>query len=66
MKTITYVYRGEVERWDPKRRSYVWWSGYSTTGPKGEVRFPWMTKIECSKDAKRDGAKAVFEENIPS
>lgn len=63
MKTITYVYRGELERAvRSKRPSYRWYRGYSSTGPRGGVLYPWMTKAECRIDAASQGASACFEE----
>ena len=55
-KTITYTYRGGVER-GPR---YDWHDGYSETGPNGEVYFPWMTRSECQRDARSQGAQAIF------
>lgn len=62
MVTVTYVYRGRIERWSASRRSYVWRRGYSATGESGGPLYPWSTKAECRAEARRDGATAVFEE----
>lgn len=63
-KTVTYVYRGDVERVVRAggRAEYRWFRGYSSTGPRGGVLYPWMTKAECRVDAAAQGAVALFEE----
>lgn len=53
---IPYYYRGQIER-GPR---YEWRDGYSSNSPEGFVRYPWMTKRECQRDAKARGGKAVF------
>ena len=55
-KTITYYYRGLIER-GPK---YDWREGYSENGESGHPIYPWSTKRECQQAAKKQGAKAVF------
>ena len=61
MSAMTFTYRGQVERWSASRRSYGWAEGYSTTGPEGAVRYPWLTRDECRRDARRDDCRAVFQ-----
>ena len=63
-KTITYYYRGDVERGRRRRGVffYAWQRGYSATGPSGGVLCPWMTKQECLADARKQGARARFVE----
>jgi len=62
---IIYTYRGNIER----GARYEWKPGYSATihpehaGKIGGVLYPWMTKRECQRDAKRFDSKAVFEES---
>lgn len=56
MKTITYTYRGQIER----GADYHWCDGYSETTAEGHVLYPWMTRQECQRDAKAQGAKAQF------
>lgn len=56
--TITYYYRGNVERWYGHRCK--WLDGYSPNGPGGREQQPWMTKDECRDDAKKQGARAMF------
>ena len=68
MDTITYTYRGMVER--PARRhrgvtygrklTYAWRRGYSETGVGGRPCFPWRTKTECWEDAELVGREARF------
>jgi hypothetical protein len=55
-----YVYRGLIER-GPR---YQWRPGYSETTTKGHVTYPWLTKTECRAEAKRDGLKAVFTDEV--
>lgn len=59
-KTITYYRRGDVER--GAGRLYRWASGYSADSPTGGVLYPWMTRRECQRDAKAQGARARFVE----
>ncbi len=54
MKTITYVYAGQVERW--RKMRVAWHGAYSENGNTQ----PWLTKREAQADAKRRGCKAVF------
>ena len=56
VKTITYHYRGLIER-GPR---YDWREGYSAVGENGGVLYPWSTKRECQREAKKQGKKAVF------
>jgi hypothetical protein len=56
VKTITYTYRGLVER----GTRYDWREGYSETSPDGGIYYPWMTKRECQQDAMKQGSRAVF------
>ncbi len=62
--TITYCYRGDVERGTATPRNprpgYRWADGYSEDGPEGRPSYPWMTRRECQKDAKARGCRAVF------
>jgi hypothetical protein len=57
-KTIRYVHVGDVERYVPSKRSYVWQTGYSEDGNTQ----PWVTKREAQAAASARGARAVFEE----
>jgi len=57
VKTITYFYRGGVER--GTGNGYEWRNGYSET-VEGSILYPWMTRRECQEDARRRGAKAEF------
>jgi hypothetical protein len=59
MKTITYAYRGLVERGNGKP-GYTWYQGYSETAPDGSITYPWLTYRECIADAKAQGARATF------
>jgi hypothetical protein len=59
-KTITYHYRGMIERGNGKP-GYSWREGYSAEGPNGEVTYPWLTYRECQRDAKAEGCRAVFK-----
>ena len=63
MKTRTYYYRGEIERFSSAPKTRVRWiPGYSANGPLGGVLFPWSGKRACQHGAKQDGLKAVFVE----
>ncbi len=64
MNTITYTYRGEVERGNGKP-GYDWHAGYSETTPEGHALAPWMTYRECLADAKARGCKAVCIIPVP-
>lgn len=55
---IVYTRRGSIER-GPR---YDWRDGYSATTVDGGVLYPWLTKAECRRAAKRFGSKAVFVE----
>lgn len=55
-KTITYYYRGLIERGP----NYTWREGYSAQSETGGILYPWMTKRECQHDARVKGAKAIF------
>jgi hypothetical protein len=59
---VIYSYRGRVERGIGGR--YVWRKGYSATTQDGGVLYPWMTKRECQRQAKAEGHKAVFQEEL--
>ena len=61
MQTITYTFRGRVERGNGQP-GYDWRDGYSETTAEGKVSFPWMTRGECQKDAKARGCTAKFAE----
>lgn len=56
---IVYTYRGNVER----GARYDWKPGYSATIRPNFVLYPWQTKRECQRDAKRFGCTAVFVES---
>lgn len=58
MTTITYFYRGPIER------SRRWCYGYSANGPGGGTLYPWMTKRECYADARAQGCQAVFVRDL--
>jgi hypothetical protein len=55
-KTITYYYRGMIER----GANYDWREGWSANSEEGQTLYPWNTKRECQAEAKTKGAKAVF------
>ncbi len=59
-----YHYRGQIEVPSPRRGhpGYAWRDGYST-GEKGSVSYPWMTKAECRRTARSNGRRAVFYYN---
>ena len=59
--TITYPYRGSLERYS-MRSGASWVRGYSETTTEGGILYPWMTKRQCQSEARRRGAKAVFKE----
>lgn len=63
MNTITYFYRGGVER--GTGAGYDWHNGYSEAGPDGEILYPWMTARECQREAKARGATAKLENKKP-
>lgn len=56
-KTIIYYHVGKVERGNGKP-GYDWHEGYSTA-PDGSSQ-PWQTYRECQREAKSEGAKAIF------
>jgi len=58
-KTITYVYRGQVEHGNGKP-GYDWYDGYSQDSLDGLPLYPWMTRRECQADAKYQGGVAQF------
>lgn len=58
-KTISYYYRGEVER-GTGEPGYRWHRGYSPNSEDGKPTYPWMTQKECIADAKAQGASAQF------
>lgn len=60
MKTIIYVYRGQIERGNGQP-GYSWADGFSETSRDGLPLYPWLTRAECFKDAKAQGAIAGFE-----
>lgn len=61
---IVYTFRGNIEKGIGGR--YVWRRGYSATTHDNGVLYPWMQKLDCRRDARRMGRKAVFEEsNVP-
>lgn len=39
---------------------YHWAEGYSATSESGGVLYPWMTKMECCREAKEQGCSAAF------
>jgi hypothetical protein len=57
-KTITYFYRGPIER--GSGNGYTWRNGYSEDSSEGHPYYPWSTRRECQREAKRQGALAVF------
>lgn len=61
--TITYHYRGMIERGNGKP-GYTWHEGWSENSESGHPLYGWMTKRECQKEARDQGAKAVFVRNI--
>lgn len=54
--TITYYYRGLIER----GADYHWTEGWSAQSENNHPLYPWNTKRECQREAKSQGAKAVF------
>lgn len=65
MGTITYYYRGQIERGNGKP-GYDWHNGYSENSSAGGALAPWMTKRECQQDAKSKNAQAIFEDKNPT
>lgn len=63
METITYTYRGGIEVGTGS--GYRWADGYSETTPDGSVTYPWMTRLQCQKDARSRGCRAAFVETKP-
>ena len=61
-----YTFRGSIERPSTRHRrpSYRLFDGYSATTEDGAVLYPWMTKRECRAEAKADGKRAVFVQNL--
>jgi len=59
--TITYYYRGDVER--GTGAGYRWTRGYSAVGEGGGGLYPWSTKAECRDEAEAEGKRAVFVED---
>jgi len=57
--TITYYYRGLIERGS----DYHWTKGYSANSDDNLPLYPWETFRECQRDAKLKGARAVFVED---
>jgi len=55
-RTITYYYRGMIER----GANYDWKEGYSAQSENDRPLYPWSTKRECQHEAKLQGARAVF------
>ena len=55
---VTWVYRevGEVERWWPSTRKYMWVTGWSRNG----IEYPWLTRKEALSECKLHGKKAKF------
>lgn len=55
---VTWVYQevGEVERWWPSKRQYVWVTGWSRNG----IEYPWLTRKEALSECKLHGKKAKF------
>lgn len=56
-ETITYYYRGQIER----GTGYEWRDGYSANSADGNPLYPWMTQRECQTDARLQGKRAVFQ-----
>jgi len=63
MNIITYFYRGGVER--GTGTGYEWRNGYSESGPRGEILYPWMITRVWQAEAKKRGAVAKFEDRKP-
>jgi hypothetical protein len=59
MKTITYYYRGCIERGNGKP-GYDWHNGYSENNAEGSALYPWNTRRECQAEARAQGATAQF------
>jgi hypothetical protein len=55
---VTWVYQevGEVERWWPSKRQYMWVTGWSRNG----IEYPWLTRKEALSECKLHGKKAKF------
>jgi hypothetical protein len=47
---------GEVERWWPSKRQYMWVTGWSRNG----IEYPWLTRKEALSQCKLHGKKAKF------
>ncbi len=62
MGEAVFTYRGLVER--PTKNGFRMAEGYSETGAKGSILFPWMTKRECRAAALSSGREAKFRERL--
>jgi hypothetical protein len=56
MKTITYYYRGQIER----GKNYKRVDGYSANSIDGLTEYPWLSYRESQRYAKSRGCKALF------
>lgn len=63
--TITFYYRGQVERLSLRSRRSPWRDAYSEQGAYGGPSYPWMTYRECQAEAKARGCRAVFVRQEP-
>lgn len=63
--TITYYYRGDIERGNGAP-GYSWVRGYSENSADGGATYPLMSSRECREDAKLKGAIAVFDDRLPN
>ena len=55
-RKIVYHYRGGVER----GANYHWRDGYSENSENGFPLYPWKTRPECRRDARKRGGIAIF------
>lgn len=62
MERIIFKYRGLIE--SPCKGGYKWKNGYSPDGVNGGIVYPWQGKKECFKQAKIEGKKAIFIDNL--
>lgn len=53
-----YFYAGQIER----GTRYAWRDGYAKVTPENHVTYPWLTIREAQKQAKSEGALAMFHE----
>lgn len=60
MNQLHFYRAGSIER----GRYYSWRDGYSEVTPGGLSTYPWLTKEEARKEARKRGAQARFHDTI--